>query len=136
MMQLLFLLFVCTPLIELYVLIGVGSAIGGLSTIALCLLTAAIGGLLVRSQGLATLMHARRELQCGHVPAESALHGILLALAGVLLLTPGFVTDTIGFILLIPAFRQRLIAKLLPQPDGGSGWIEAEIVNYEERHLP
>ena len=136
MMQLFLLLFVLTPLIELYVLIEVGGVIGGLPTIALCLVTAAIGGFLVRSQGLATLMHARRELQRGHLPAESALHGILLALAGVLLLTPGFVTDTVGFALLIPALRRRLVARLLPQPDGRPGWVEAEIIDIEERHLP
>lgn len=135
-MQLFFLLFVLTPLIELYVLIEVGGAIGGLPTIAMCLATAAIGGFLVRSQGLATLTHARRELHQGHVPAESAVHGLLLALAGVLLLTPGFVTDAIGFALLVPAWRRRLIGMLLPQPGGGRGWIEAEIIDTEERRLP
>jgi len=128
--------FVIAPLIELYVLIEVGGAIGGLTTIALCLLTAALGGWLVRSQGLATLMQARRELRLGRLPAESAAHGILLAIAGVLLLTPGFVSDTLGFVLLVPPFRRRLIARLLPQPDGRPGWIDAEIIDVEDRHLP
>ncbi len=101
-------LFVGVPLIELALLIEVGSRIGALSTIGLCLLTAAIGGLLVRSQGGQVLATLRRQLDAGRLPVEEAFHGICILAAGLLLLTPGFVTDAVGFALLVPALRRWL----------------------------
>lgn len=98
-------LFVLTPLAELYLLIEVGSGIGGLSTIALCLLTAVIGGVLVRIQGLQTLFRVREMMNRGEPPAEQMLHGLMIATAGLLLFLPGFITDGIGFLLLIPPVR-------------------------------
>ena len=96
-MRLLLLLLVFLPLIELYVLIEVGSRIGGAATILLCLATAALGGWLVRAQGLRTLLDARRHMMAGQIPAEGIAHGLMISLAGVLLMTPGFVTDIVGF---------------------------------------
>ncbi len=138
MIRLLFILFVTVPLVELYVLIQVGSGIGGLNTIALCLLTAAIGGVLIRSQGLRILLEAQYRLRMGDLPAEHVLHGFLLALSGILLFTPGFITDGIGFALLVPPVRRWIIARFLPpRPPGGGGdgVIDAEIID-DYRHLP
>ena len=111
MIRILFVLFVVLPLVELYVLIEVGSGIGGVTTIALCLLTAGAGGLIIRWQGLQTLMNARKSMQQAqrHQLAEHGLHGMILVLAGALLFFPGFLTDTLGFLLLIPAVRKFLM---------------------------
>lgn len=137
MLRLLLILLVFLPLVELYVLIEVGSRIGGAATILLCLATAAIGGWLVRFQGLHTLFDARRHMMAGQIPAEPMAHGLMLTLAGVLLLTPGFVTDAIGFLLLIPALRQAIIRRWLPGAFSASGqttWIEAEVVDRPDDH--
>ncbi|MDX8382641.1 MAG: FxsA family protein [Ghiorsea sp.] len=111
MMRIIFVIFVLLPLLELYVLIEVGSGIGGFTTIVLCLLTAAAGGLIIRWQGLQTLINARKSMQQAqqHQLAEHGLHGIMLVLAGGLLFFPGFLTDTLGFLLLIPALRKFLM---------------------------
>lgn len=109
----LLLLFVATPLIELYFLIQVGSVIGALPTIALSLLTAVIGGYLVRAQGFSVIMRARALMDQGVMPAFEMLDGVLLLMAGFALLLPGFATDLIGFLLLIPPLRQTLIRRQL-----------------------
>lgn len=135
MLRLLFLLFITVPLLELYVLIEVGSGIGGLSTILLCLLTAALGGLLIRLQGLSTLFDAQRRMAMGEFPAEHGAHGLLLGLAGILLFTPGFITDSVGFLLLIPAIRRLIIRHYLPPTKPSHhGIIDVEIIP-EDRHL-
>ena len=136
-MRLMLLLLISLPLIELYVLIEVGSRIGGAVTILLCLATAALGGWLVRAQGLRMLFDARRHLEAGQLPTTDIAHGLMISLAGVLLLIPGFVTDIIGFLLLIPALRRALIRRWLPQSLAAAGqanWIEAEIVETPHDH--
>ena len=100
--------FIVVPLIEVVLFIEVGEAIGALWTVLLCLLTAAAGAFLVRRQGLATMAAARREMDLGHLPAAAAFHGICLVFAGALLLVPGFFTDTVGFLLLLPPFRHAV----------------------------
>ncbi|WP_038249480.1 FxsA family protein [Ghiorsea bivora] len=110
MMRIFFLLFVLLPLLELYVLIEVGRGIGGLTTIALCLFTAIIGGLLIRIQGIQTLLKARQSMR-QHELAEQGMHGVMLVIAGVMLFIPGFISDTLGFLLLVPAIRRWLIGK-------------------------
>lgn len=107
------LLFVGTPLIELYFLLKVGSIIGALPTILLSILTAVIGGYLVRRQGLSVLMRVRAMLDQGVMPALEVLDGAILLLCGFSLLLPGFVTDAIGFLLLVPPFRHWLIRRYL-----------------------
>lgn len=104
---------VVVPLAEIYILIKVGGQIGALSTIALCLLTAAIGAALLQRQGLQTMQRARDNLDRGRLPAMEMLEGVALAVGGVLLLTPGFVTDAIGFACLIPFTRRLLVLGLL-----------------------
>ncbi len=118
MIRILFLFFVLIPLLELYVLIEVGSGIGGLTTIALCLLTAAVGGMIIRVQGLQTLLQAKKSMQ-QHELAEHGLHGVMLVIAGVFLFIPGFITDTLGFLLLMPAVRRWIVRKTYkPFPHG------------------
>jgi len=121
---LLFLLFVGVPLVELYILIQVGQSIGALSTILLCILTAVAGATLIRMQGLSTLMRARRNLDQGMAPAMEMLEGVTLAIAGGLLLTPGFATDILGFLMLIPALRRLAIKRALArmQVQYGPAW--------------
>jgi UPF0716 protein FxsA len=130
-MRLFFLLFVTVPLAELYVLIEVGSGIGGAVTILLCLATAALGGFLVRLQGISILIDAQKRMMTGDVPAGHMLHGIMLGIAGVLLLTPGFITDVAGFILLVPGLRRLIIHRYFPTAGkGGHGThvIDVQVV--------
>jgi len=102
-------LFVAVPVGELYLLLQVGSEIGALSTILLVVLTAAIGGYLVRVQGISVILRVREALARDQVPAIELLEGAMLLVAGFLLLLPGFVTDAVGGLLLIPLVRRRLI---------------------------
>ncbi len=102
-------LFIIIPLVELYVIIAVGEEIGAFWTVILVLLTAVIGVSLLRIQGMSTLLRAQRNMAQGAIPAMEMIEGIALAVAGVLLITPGFITDSIGFLLLIPASRQAII---------------------------
>ena len=109
----------------MYLLIEVGGYIGALPTIALVMLTAVIGVVLLRIQGLATLTRGMGRLQRGELPAQELAEGLLLAMAGALLLTPGFVTDTVGFLLLFPPTRVAVAARLLSRveirPGGPAG---------------
>ena len=103
--------FIAVPLVELFVLMEVGSVIGALPAILLCVATAALGAALVRAQGLRTLREAQEAMRRGEVPAVAMLEGVVLALAGVLLLTPGLVTDVIGFAALTPPLRRGLLLR-------------------------
>lgn len=103
------LLFVGAPLVELYFLIEVGSRIGAIPTIGLTIFTALLGGLLVRMQGLTTAMRVGELLNRGEIPAIEMLEGALLLMAGLMLLLPGFITDALGFLLLIPPLRRNLV---------------------------
>lgn len=101
----LFLLFVLVPVAEIYVLVTVGSSIGAFPTVALVILTALAGAHLARMQGLSTMMRIRENLDQGFMPAEELLDGVLIFLAGMVLLTPGFLTDITGLLILLPATR-------------------------------
>lgn len=107
------LLFIAVPLIEMVVLIKVGEQIGALSTIALVILTAAIGIHLLKKQGIAMLNRANWKINQGQIPAKEMAEGIVLAIGGALLLTPGFVTDAIGFACLLPVSRHFLLSAVL-----------------------
>ena len=106
-------LFVVLPLVELYLIIKVGGAIGALWTVLLVIMTAVIGVQLLRIQGLSTLRRARENLDQGSLPAMEMMEGLLLAVGGVLLITPGFITDTLGFLCLIPVTRRAIIRYLM-----------------------
>ena len=106
----LFLLFAILPIVEIAILINVGEQIGGWYTVAIVILTAFAGAHLVRQEGLSTLMQAQQKMQAGVMPGQEMAEGLLLVIAGVLLVTPGFITDAIGFLLSLPMTRP-LIAK-------------------------
>ena len=99
------LLFFAMPIIEMYLLITVAGYIDALPTIGLVMLTAVIGVTLLRYQGLETLMRGTQKMRSGQMPAQEVAEGLLLAVAGALMITPGFVTDTIGFLILFPPTR-------------------------------
>ena len=101
-------LFLLLPLIELALLIEIGSHIGTLATVALILATGALGAFLARSQGLEVLRRLRAETAAGRLPAAPLVDGVIILLAGAVLLTPGVLTDILGFMCLVPAFRQLL----------------------------
>ena len=107
-MKYLFLLFLLVPMLEIYLLIQVGGVIGALPTVLLVVLTAFIGAYLLRQQGFATLQKAQESLARGELPAGSLLEGAILLVTGALLLTPGFFTDAVGFICLVPVARQAI----------------------------
>lgn len=109
----LLILFIVVPIVELYFLIKVGSIIGVVPTILIVIATAAIGTALLRQQGLATLHRYQQSLSSGRLPAQEMIEGLALVFGGALLLTPGFVTDIIGFLCLIPFTRQVVIRWLL-----------------------
>jgi len=111
-MRYLLVLFIVMPIAEMWVLITIGSFIGAINTIGLVLLTALIGIYLLKEQGFETLWRGREKLQRGHLPAQEMLEGLILAVSGALLLTPGFVTDTLGFMGLIPSFRQVFVRSI------------------------
>jgi UPF0716 protein FxsA len=112
-MRFLFLLFVILPVLEMWLLIEVGGLIGSLPTIGMVLLTAVVGAALLKQQGVETLTRAQQRLNSGQVPATEILEGLLLAVGGALLLTPGFVTDAIGFVFLIGPLRRVVVAEML-----------------------
>lgn len=101
-------LFILVPTVELALLIEVGRHIGTLATLALIASTGALGAFLARRQGLRTLEHVRREINAGGLPAGSIVDGVIILLAAALLLTPGILTDALGFLCLAPAFRTVL----------------------------
>ncbi|MDC0610064.1 membrane protein FxsA [Vibrio sp.] len=108
MFPIILVLFIAVPIIEIGLFIQVGGFLGLWTTIALVLLTAFVGASLVRSQGIQTLMTVQQRLNQGEVPAQQILEGVMLAVSGVLLLTPGFMTDTLGMVLLLPKPRAKL----------------------------
>lgn len=104
-----FLLLIGLPLVELYVLIEIGSRIGAGLTILLAIATAILGAGLMRMQGLQALARVRAAMDRGEPPALEMLDGMLLLIGGGVLLFPGFITDAFGFLLLVPPFRRLLI---------------------------
>ena len=140
----LFLLFLLVPLIEIGVFIEVGGLIGLLPTLGLILLTAVLGTWQLRAQGLSTLARARQQMDQGQLPAQELYDGFCLIIAGALLLTPGFVTDAVGFALFVPAFRRllrhfiaqriRMRAEVRMRQDGGRE--SSTIIDGEFREVP
>lgn len=101
------------PLTELYVLIEVGSVIGGLSTILLIIVTALLGGAFMRHQGMATMQKIQRGMATGQAPEKEILESVFIFIGGLFLLIPGFITDSIGVLFLIPSLRVFFAKKLL-----------------------
>lgn len=128
MFRVLFLLFIIVPILEIYLLVSVGEVIGAGWVVMLVILTALAGSMLLRHQGIYTLYKARDAMQRGEIPAMAMLEGMVLLISGVLLLTPGFFTDSLGLLGLVPTVRQGLIRRFLAVakvqtfgPGGASG---------------
>ena len=108
----LFLVFASVSLLEIFVLVKVGGFLGAWPTILLVIITALIGSALVRSQGIQLLQELQLRLAQGEMPGQQLVEGVLLLVTGVLLVTPGFVTDTCGLLILQPGIRQK-VAKVI-----------------------
>ena len=104
----LFLAFTIIPIIEIYLLIEIGSMFGALTAVTLVILTGFLGAFLARMQGLQTLYRIQESLREGRMPSGELLDALLIIIAGLVLLTPGFLTDSAGFLLLIPATRNSI----------------------------
>ena len=116
----LLILFVLVPVTELYILIEVGKKIGSLTTIGIIILTGIIGAYLVKGQGFMILKKIQNDLNEGIMPGDSLIQGVIILTGGILLLTPGFVTDIVGFIFLIPVSRNVVKKYLLK-------WLKGKI---------
>ncbi|HSL82329.1 MAG TPA: FxsA family protein [Thermoanaerobaculia bacterium] len=103
------LLFTLVPFAELVLLLWIGDKIGFLPTVALILATGVAGAALARHQGLATWRRFQAALAAGRLPGTELLEGLLILVAGALLLTPGVLTDAVGFLLLVPPARRRIV---------------------------
>ena len=126
---LLVLLFIVVPIVELFVIIQVGEAIGVLPTIALLIADSVLGSMLMRSQGRAAWRRFNAAIRDGRIPHREVLDGVLVIFGGALLLTPGFVTDVLGIVLLLPPSRalvrgvvgRRLVPRMVASGLGGFG---------------
>ncbi|PHS72369.1 MAG: exlusion protein FxsA [Cycloclasticus sp.] len=107
------LLLIVVPVVEIYFLIQVGSAIGALPTVILIVFTALLGAYLFRLQGLSTVQRIQASLSRSEIPAVEMIEGAMLLVSGALLLTPGFVTDIVGFACLIPLLRRKFALSIL-----------------------
>jgi UPF0716 protein FxsA len=132
------------PLAEIAVFIFVGSHIGILPTIAIVVLSAVCGALLLRTQGLATLSRLRAELDAGRLPGRELADGVMILAAAVLLITPGFVTDAIGFTLMVPAVRAAIWRKLASRaivfrtdtrPSHGKQSFDDDVIDLESEEF-
>ncbi len=101
----LFLAFTLIPVAEIYLIIKLGGFLGAFNTVAIIILTGFVGATLARMQGLQTMLRVRQSLQQGLVPAEEMIDALLIFVAGIVLLTPGFITDSAGLLLLFPPTR-------------------------------
>ncbi|ABM02684.1 FxsA cytoplasmic membrane protein [Psychromonas ingrahamii 37] len=109
----LFLTMVSVSLLEIYVLIKVGGFLGAWPTVALVVVTAFVGSALVRSQGLQVLREFQQRIAQGELPGQQLIEGFMLLVTGVLLVTPGFVTDFLGLLILQPSIRSRVAKYIL-----------------------
>ncbi len=157
-MRLPLILFIVVPMTELLILFEVAAIIGGIYTLLLVVTTAFIGVSVLKMQGLHTLNRANLRMQQGQLPAQEIVEGMLLAFAGALLLTPGLITDVIGFCCLTPPIRRAVARRILrsgssyifggmgqgpgfgagpfgprgPGRPGGNNTVEGEYVNEDE----
>ncbi len=112
MLPVLLLIFVVVPIVELYVIIQVGQALGVLNTIVLLLLVSVVGSWLVKREGLAVWRRFQEQVQAGVAPGREIADGVMILIAGALLISPGFATDIFGVLLLLPPVRAAVRAGL------------------------
>ncbi len=110
--------FIVIPIAELLLILKVADLIGGWTTLLLVILTAFIGLTVLKRQGARTMNRAQSRLQSGQLPAQEVVEGMMLVFAGAMLISPGFITDTIGVILLMAPLRRRLAGKLMRSGKG------------------
>jgi UPF0716 protein FxsA len=139
------LLFIAVPIVEIYVIIQVGEAIGALWTIALLVADSILGSVLMRAQGRAAWRRFNAAIAEGRVPAREVLDGVLVVFGGALLLTPGFVTDVFGLLFLLPPTRavlRRLLVRRfagrfrVSAPPGGGFDVDGTAHEVDPRALP
>ena len=118
MLPALVLLFILVPIAELAVIIQVGQALGVLPTIGLLLLVSFIGTWLVKREGMGVWRRFNQQVHAGQVPGKEIADGVMILLAGALLLSPGFVTDVVGVLLLLPPVRAAIRGALLARVAG------------------
>jgi UPF0716 protein FxsA len=102
----LFIIFAVVPVIELALLINIGSLIGVLNTVIIVILTATIGAYMVRMEGIGVMYRIQRNMQEGIFPGDELINGMMILIAGAMLLTPGFFTDVLGFLMVFPVSRE------------------------------
>lgn len=112
-MRFLLLPFIVLPILEMVVLIEVGSAIGAWNTVALVFLGAFVGIQVIRQQGFSTMVKAQQRMAAGELPAGEMAEGFMIAIGGLFMMIPGFLTDIIGVLLLIPPVRRFLLKKMV-----------------------
>jgi UPF0716 protein FxsA len=127
----LFLAFTLIPIIELYLLIEVGTIIGTLNTLILVIATGFAGAWLARLQGMQTMIRVRSSLQQGIMPTEELMDALLIFMAGIVLLTPGFITDAAGLLLLIPETRTHFKRFLRYKFDR---WIQNQNIHIQRKY--
>ena len=135
-----FLIFICLPAIEIYFMIKVGAEVGALNTIGLVFLTAIIGVYFAKLQGIQTLKSGMINLYQNKIPVYEVMSGASIALAALLLIVPGFFTDVIGFLLLIPFTRKILFKffikdKTKTSAESRNKTIDGEIVDNKKDEL-
>jgi len=135
----LFLLLTLVPIVELALLFRIAQAIDWLPTIALVLVTGAVGAALARREGIKTVTRIQAELAAGEIPTAAMVEGVLILVAGLVLITPGVITDAAGLLLLIPpirrwvgrkliaSFRKHVVVMNHEQPRTNGGFIDAEV---------
>ncbi len=135
MLLILFLIFVITPIIEITLFIQIGAMIGVWATLAIVILTALLGSILLRAQGLNVVTRTRHSLAAGELPVEPVIDAFALVIAGALLLTPGFLTDAVGLLLFVPPVR-RYVAGWMFKRMMASGRIRVFDTRREDRADP
>lgn len=129
-----FILFILIPMSEIMIFMKVSDHIGLGTALLMALFTAVLGGFVVRYQGLKTMMSAQASLQSGALPSKELFDGLCLVIAGAVLITPGFITDALGFALLIPPVRDALRRKMEKSARFQSSSFRAEYQGFEEQH--
>ena len=127
----LFLAFTLIPVIEIYLFIKIGGSIGAMNTVILVIITAFAGASLARVQGLQTMYRVQTSLQQGIIPGEDLIDALLIFVAGIVLLTPGFLTDAFGLLLLYPTSRY-LFKRFLKQKF--DQWVENQNIQINRFH--
>ncbi len=129
MFSLILMALLLVPLLEIAAFVVIGGKIGVFATLAMVFVTAVIGSVLLRVQGFGLLKRIQETVDAGQVPERELVHGVMILIAGILLLTPGFVTDALGFLLFVPAIRDlgwRLVRNRIVVATGFSGGANAQ----------